>query len=51
LEAQAGKPVYIAVEPFEAFYTAEEYHQNYDLKNPEAFRKELMESGRMKENG
>ena len=51
LEAQAGKPVYIAVEPFEAFYTAEEYHQNYDLKNPEAFRKELVESGRMKENG
>ena len=47
LEAQAGKPVCIAVEPYRNFYTAEEYHQNYDLKNPEAFRQELEESGRM----
>ena len=49
LETQAGKSVRIAVEPFGHFYTAEEYHQNYDLKNPEAFRKELVESGRIKE--
>ena len=47
LEKEAGKPVCIAVEPFRNFYTAEEYHQNYDLKNPEAFRKELEESGRL----
>ena len=47
LEAESGKPVCIAVEPFRNFYTAEEYHQNYDLKNPEAFRKELEESGRL----
>ena len=49
LEAQAGKPVCIAVEPYKNFYTAEEYHQNYDLKNPDAFQKELIESGRRKE--
>lgn len=48
LEAEAGKKVCIAVEPFGSFYTAEEYHQNYDLKNPEAFRQELVESGRLK---
>ena len=47
LEKEAGKPVCIAVEPFQSFYTAEEYHQNYDLKNPEAFRQELIESGRL----
>lgn len=47
LAAETGKPVYIAVEPFQSFYTAEEYHQNYDLKNPEAFRQELIESGRL----
>ena len=48
LEETSGQKVYISVEPFRNFYTAEEYHQNYDLKNPEAFEKELMESGRKK---
>lgn len=48
LEAEAGKPVYIAVEPFKSFYEAEEYHQDYYLKNPEAFEKEMVESGRKK---
>ena len=48
LEKTSGKKVYISVEPFRNFYTAEEYHQNYDLKNPEAFEKELIESGRKK---
>ena len=50
LEETSGKKVCIAVEPFQSFYTAEEYHQNYDLKNPEAFRQELVESGRVKES-
>ena len=45
----AGKPVYIRVEPFRSFWRAEEYHQDYYRKNPEAFRKELIESGRIKE--
>ncbi len=36
----------IAVEKFRSFYKAEEYHQDYYLKNPEAFEKEMIESGR-----
>ena len=48
LEEAEGKPVYIRVEPFRGFWRAEEYHQDYYLKNPEAFRKELIESGRLK---
>ena len=47
LESSAGKQVYISLEPFETFYAAEEYHQNYDLKNPDAFSRELKESGRV----
>lgn len=49
MEREAGKKPCIAVEPFKNFYAAEEYHQNYDLKNPEAFRRELVESGRISE--
>lgn len=30
------------------FYIAEEYHQDFALKNPEAMEKELVESGRKK---
>ena len=48
LESESGQKVFISVEPYRNFYTAEEYHQNYDLKNPEAFQKELIESGRKK---
>lgn len=48
LEESSGQKVFISVEPFRNFYTAEEYHQNYDLKNPDAFEKELIESGRKK---
>lgn len=44
----ARKPA-IAIEAFKSFYEAEDYHQNYYLKNPEAFEKELRESGRKKE--
>lgn len=46
LAADANTPVCVSVEPFKAFYEAEEYHQDYYLKNPEAFEKELRESGR-----
>jgi len=48
LEQESGQKVFISVEPYRNFYTAEEYHQNYDLKNPEAFERELIESGRKK---
>lgn len=48
LEQECGQKVFIRVEPYRNFYTAEEYHQNYDLKNPEAFERELIESGRKK---
>lgn len=48
LEKTSGKQVCISLEPYRNFYTAEEYHQNYDLKNPDAFEKELIESGRKK---
>lgn len=48
LEKDTGRPVYIKVEPFKSFYLAEEFHQNYDLKHPEEFRRELIDSGRMK---
>ena len=48
LEESSGQKVYISVEPFRNFYTAEEYHQNYDIKNPDAFQQELIESGRKK---
>ncbi len=43
---RAGRPVCVSVEPFAAFYPAEEYHQDYADKNPEAFARELEESGR-----
>ena len=48
LEEKSGKKVFISVEPFKAFYTAEEEHQDYYLKHPEEFEKELIESGRKK---
>ena len=48
LEAVSGKPVYISIEPFNSFYTAEEEHQDYYLKHPEEFRQELIDSGRLK---
>ena len=46
LEQRAGQKACVSVEPFRAFYPAEEYHQDWDLKHPEAFQKELEESGR-----
>lgn len=48
LAESAGRTPFIALEPYKNFYTAEEYHQNYDLINPEDFHRELVESGRIK---
>ena len=48
IEQESGKEVQVAVLPYKNFYEAEEYHQEYYMKNPEAFEKELIESGRKK---
>lgn len=48
LEAEAGRPVYISIEPFKSFYCAEEEHQDYYLKHPKEFQQELIDSGRKK---
>ena len=50
LERETGKPVYVAIEPFSAFYAADEYHQDYHKKHPEEFKRELIASGRKPEN-
>ena len=49
LEAEEEMTAYIALEPFKSFYPAEEEHQDYYRKHPEEFRRELIESGRLKE--
>lgn len=46
LEAESGCPVYISVEPFKSFHSAEEEHQDYYLKHPREFQQELIDSGR-----
>ena len=46
LQSESGKKVYVALEPFNTFFEAEEEHQDYYLKHPEEFEKELIESGR-----
>ena len=49
LEAASGEKVCVSIEAFRNFYTAEEEHQDYYRKHPEEFRKELIESGRRRE--
>ena len=39
---------WFTLEPFTAFYSAEEEHQDYYRKHPEEFRQELIDSGRLK---
>ena len=46
LAGKDGRKPAVSIEPYRKFWPAEEYHQNYDLKNPEAFAKEVAESGR-----
>ena len=47
LEVQSGQTVFISVEPFRSFYSAEEAHQDYYRKHPAEFRQELIDSGRL----
>ena len=51
IEAETGKKVRVAVEPFKSFYEAEERHIDFHKKNPELYEKELAESGRRKLSG
>ena len=48
LECLSGRKAAVSVEPYIQFWPAEEYHQDYARKNPEAYQKELEESGRLK---
>lgn len=49
IEAEYGRQVCVSVEPFERFWRAEEYHQDYAKKNPEAYAEEYESSGRAAE--
>lgn len=46
IERESGKKVCVSVEKFSTFYPAEEYHQKYAERNPEAYREEYELSGR-----
>ena len=46
LEAKTGKKVQIGIEEYKTFYMAEEYHQDWYRKHPEAFACEMKASGR-----
>ena len=48
LEAASGQKTFVAIESFKSFYPAEDEHQDYYLKHPEEFEKELLDSGRKK---
>ena len=48
LAEESGQDVFVSIEPFTAFYKAEEEHQDYYLKPPAEFRQELIDSGRLK---
>lgn len=48
MQKESGREVCISLELFDRFYMAEEYHQDFHKKNPDKFRQELIESGRIK---
>ena len=48
IEKQYSRKIVVKVQPETHFYMAEEYHQDYALKNPELMTEELILSGRIK---
>lgn len=48
MEKKFNKKVYIDLEMEQVFFKAEEYHQDYALKNPKEMEEELISSGRKK---
>ena len=46
LAEDEGKWPAVSIEPYKTFWPAEEYHQDFYMKNPEAFEKEWLGSGR-----
>ena len=50
LEKEAGKAPQVALEPFKTFWPAGEEHQYFYLRQPEAFEREMEESGRRDRN-
>jgi len=46
LSRSEGRRAEVAVEDFKSFWRAEEIHQDYYVKNPEAFAAEMLASGR-----
>lgn len=45
-ESKISKKVLVKILPEKEFYMAEEYHQDFAIKNPQEMEKELIESGR-----
>ena len=50
LEEKTGRKAYISVEPFISFFPAGEEHQDYYLKHPDEFAREIESSGRNRLN-
>ena len=48
IEIESSKKCAVAIEPFKTFYEAEEYHQDFHLKNPHKIKEEFENSGRLK---
>ena len=48
IESESDRKVQVKILGNQVFYKAEEYHQDYALKNPEAMEEELKNSGRLK---
>lgn len=46
IETKTNRKVFVSLIKESSFYEAEEYHQNYGLKNPVEIENELIESGR-----